>query len=422
MTREFEQMLQLAAIGATGYSIDVDCTDIDWKKVVDLAKTQKVSSYIAHALKNNRSLTCPDEIRNPLIQSARGRMFANAINRSAIIQLLETMEAAGIHAVLLKGYAISDCYVVPECRTSSDADIWVKPEDEEKACEFMKQQGFSVEPRWKNGHHAVCHHPRLGCVELHVILYDEIVEEVWFGKMDGSGFVNEPHLRVDTEDGSYYTLGYTDHFIFMALHMIKHFIISGLTVQMMMDVALYFKKYVSQIDIDRFWKTITSLHYDKLFNSILWAMIRYCGFSKNDFPGVCSETPEQVEAILSDLEEGGWMGYTDKEAREEGWHEYNRQRLIKDKSNFRYLIYMVRWKWAMYMSGLFPDRNTLAQRYPYIQKRAWLIPYAWMHRLIFRGTRAIRKGALTYQIVTDEEAINESAKSRLDLFRKLDMM
>ena len=286
----------------------------------------------------------------------------------------------------------------------------------------MKQQGFSVEPRWKNGHHAVCHHPSLGCVELHVILYDEIVEEVWFGKMDGSEFVIQPHLHIESEDGKYYTLGYTDHFVFLALHMIKHFIISGLTAQMMMDVALYFKKHKAEIDVDRFWNTINSLHYDKLLNSILWAMVRYCGFSKDDLPGICAEAPEQVDMILSDLEEGGWMGYTDKEAREEGWHEYNRQILIEKKSKLQYWLYMLRWKMDMYVSAMFPTKKTLAKQYPYVHKYPILMPWAWLHRLIFRGSRAVKKGALTAYIVTDESKVSAAGKDRVQMFRKLKML
>ena len=39
-------------------------------------------------------------------------------------------------------------------------------------------------------------------IELHVILYDEIVEDVWFGKMDGSEFVVEPYV------GMYQTICY----------------------------------------------------------------------------------------------------------------------------------------------------------------------------------------------------------------------
>lgn len=421
MTREFQQMLQLASIGATGYSIDVDCTDIDWKKVIAVAKKQKVDCYVAYALKNNKNLPCPAEIRDPLIKEARSLVFSNALHRSAIIQLLEEMKAACIHAVLLKGYAICDCYALPESRTSSDADIWVDPKDEDRACEFMKKQGFTVYPRWKNGHHAVCHHPALGCVELHVILYDEIVEDVWFGKMDGSEYVREPHMLVESEDGKYYTLGYTDHFIFLALHMIKHFILSGLTLQMMLDVALYFKKYAGKIDTDRAWNTISSLHYDKLFNCILWAMIQYCGFCLNDFSEICTEAPEQVQAILSDLEEGGWMGYVDKTARESGWHEYNRQILMRDKSRVQYIMYMIRWKCDLYTPVLFPSRDRMAMQYPIIKKYPLLLPWVWGYRLITRGMKALSQGVVTDEIALSIGKMSESSKRRIDLFEKLGM-
>ena len=332
------------------------------------------------------------------------------------------MEAAGIPAVLLKGYAIDDCYALPESRMCGDADIWINPKDEDRACELMKEQGFTVEPRWKNGHHAVCNHPILGCVELHVILYDEIVEDVWFGKMDGSEYVREPHMLIESEDGKYYTLGYTDHFIFLALHMIKHFILSGLTLQMMLDVALYFKKHAGRIDVDRVWNTVRSLHYDKLFSCILWAMVQYCGFSKTDFPGICSEASEQVETILDDLEEGGWMGYADKAAREDGWKEYNRQILMKNKSKLQYWLYMLRWNMGLYMKALFPTKQALAVRYPYILKHPFLIPYVWLHRLIFRGGKAVKNGALTNYIVSDEQNASATGKERIQMFQNLNML
>ena len=422
MTREFQQMLQLAAIGATGHSIDVDSTEIEWEKVIAVAKKQKVEYFVAYALKRNPQLLCPSEIRDPLLKEARTIMFSNAVHKRAIVQLLENMEAAGIPAVLLKGYAIADCYELPEIRMCGDADIWINPKDEERACEFMKQQGFTVDPRWKNGHHAVCNHPMLGCVELHVILYDEIVEDVWFGKMDGSEFVAERYLQMSTEDGTYQTLGYTDHFIFLALHMIKHFIISGLTVQMMLDVALYFKKHAGKIDADRVCNTIGNLHYDKLFNCILCVMVQYCGFSENDFSGICLDVSEQVQTILDDLEAGGWMGYADKAAREDGWKEYNRQVFLKNKSKLRYWMYMLSWNMDLYMKVLFPAKHVLAARYPYIFKYPILLPYAWLHRLIFRGSKAVKRGKLTSYIVSDEHKTSAAGKERVRMFQSLNML
>lgn len=422
MTQEFHQMLQLAAMGATGHSIEMEQTDIEWEKVVEAARQQKVDCYVACALKKHKQLPCPAEIRERLIREARSLLFSNALHRSAVIRLLEKMEAEGIHAVLLKGYAISECYALPESRTCGDVDIWIHPKDEARACAFMKKEGFAVDPRRENGHHAVCHHPVLGYVELHVILYDEIVEDIWFGKMDGTEYIREPHRAVDTQDGRYFTLGYTDHFVFLVLHMIKHFILSGLTAQMLFDTALYFKNYADKMDVDRVWNTISSLHYDKLFQCILWAMIRYCGFCAEDFPGICAKMPELAENVMTDLEEGGWMGYADKQAREEGWHEYNRSLLVRDKSKAGYWRYMLKWKLGQIKYALFPGRNTLEKQYPVLKKWPLLMPAVWVYRLFARGIRSVRKGLLTSYLVVNEAKINDTAQKRVALFRKLDMM
>lgn len=421
MTLAFQQMLQLVSAGACGHPLRTDCSGAEWNNVIAAAKAQKVDCFLAYGLKRNRSLSCPPELREPLIRDARALMVSNALHRSAIIRLLQDMEAAGIHAVLLKGYAISGCYAIPECRTCADADIWVDPKDEDRACEFLKSQGFTVKPRWKNGHHAVCDHPMLGCVELHVILYDEIVEDIWF-KMDGSEFVTEPHMLVQTEDGNYYTLGYTDHLIFLALHMIKHFIETGLTVQMMLDVALFYRKNAHHIDTDRLWNTVNSLHYGKLLQTILWAMILHCGFQPEDFPGICPEAPEQVTAVLDDLEAGGWLGKIDMKDREQGWYAYNRLVMTSEKSTAHYWKYMLRWKLAMYMNMLFPSVTILENKYPYIKKSKLLIPIAWLHRLIFRGFRKICKRSIPSYTVSDESHVSEAGQARVRLFRSLDMI
>ena len=305
---------------------------------------------------------------------------------------------------------------------SGDTDLLIEPKNEKRACAFMKANGFAVEHRWTNGHHDVCHHPRLGCVELHVMLYDEIVEDVWFGRMDGREFVCEPPIEAETPDGCYRTLGYTDHMIFLMLHLIKHFILTGMSLRMMLDVALFFSRHAERIDSARFWKMMESLKYGTIAQSILWAMVRYCGIDATSIPGLCEACPKQVGMILDDLENGGWLGKIDEKAREEGWYEYNRQLLMKNRSKAQYLLFMLRWKIGAYLKALFPSRKTLAIRYPCVQKSVMVIPFAWVHRLIFRGSRAVKEGALTTYIITDEKKIGTSAQERVQMFKNLGMM
>ena len=95
---------------------------------------------------------------------------------------------------------------------------------------------------------------------------------------------------------------------------------------------------------------------------------------------------------------------------------------MENRSKLQYLLYMFRWKSGMYWKALFPTRDALAKKYPYVTKSPLLIPVAWMHRLVFRGSKAVKNGALTSYIVTDEQKVSDAGKRRVAMFRKLQMM
>ncbi len=422
MTNEFKALMQLVGAAAQGKAVSGLPDDLDWQKIERLADEQAVQTLLGYALKLSPGHAYPEKMRKRQIGQMRQLAFSNNAWKVSILRLIQQMNDAGIPALLIKGYALADCYAAPDCRMSGDTDLLIEPKDEKRACAFMKAQGFRVEHRWAKGHHDVCRHPQLGCVELHVMLYDEIVEDVWFGRMDGREFVRETPIEVETPDGRYRTLGCTDHMIFLMLHLIKHFILSGMSLRMMLDAALFFARNAEKIDCARFWQTMEGLKYGAIAQSILWAMVRYCGIDQTSLPGLCGDCPESVEMILDDLESGGWLGEMDKKAREEGWYEYNRQRLTKSRGKARYWLYMILWKKDIYIKALFPSRETLAIRYPCVRKHAALIPFVWLYRLVFRGSQALKNGALTSYIVTDEKRVAASGQKRVQMFEKLGML
>lgn len=163
-----------------------------------------------------------------------------------------------------------------------------------------------------------------------------------------------------------------------------------------------------------------SLHYGTLIRSVLWAMILYCGFSPEEFSGIGECDTENVRLILEDLEQGGWLGKNKAEEREAGWHEYNRHLLLKkEKSEWRYRLYMLNWGHSFRLSTLFPGKNRLARDYPLIEKYPCLIPFVWLHRIAFRGGRLLLRGAWTKLIAHEQD---ETGKKRFEMFRRLDMI
>ena len=74
------------------------------------------------------------------------------------------------------------------------------------------------------------------------------------------------------------------------------------------------------------------------------------------------------------------------------------------------------------MRLVFPTKDALAMKYSFVCNHTWLIPYAWLHRLIYRGIKALKNGALTSDIVINEQKISELSKDRIRMFRELNML
>lgn len=422
MTKEFQFLIRLIVAGSRGERLEKPEYEVDWLTVEKLAQEQMAVALVGYALKLSPSIGCPEDIKKRIVLATRQTVVLNFTKKMSVVELLGRMEAARIHVALLKGFEAATCYASPECRGSADTDILIAPKDEKKACAFLKKEGFKVEPRWEHGHHAVATHPELGIVELHVNLYDEIIDEIWFGKKSATGYIQESHRLVRTEIGDYYSLGYTDKLIFLALHTIKHFIESGMSIRMMLDVALWIVNRASVLDMNRFWQVMTELKYDQLMNCILYALIRYGKFKESDFPGIGNENEQQVDMILADLEKGGWMGMRNKSERETGWYEYNRKKMLQSMKPWQYKLYMIKWQADTIKTAAFPSKETMIQKYPYLRSRQYLLPVAWMHRLIFRGYNAVHNGVLTRQVVKDESDLTQIGKMCAEMFRKLGMM
>lgn len=414
-----KQVIAWAAKGAVDHS--VECTDVVWPELFELAAQQHVLPLVGCALIRSKDETCPQQLRDMLTGIARRTSVENMIRQQRMLHLLGEMEKAGLDVLVIKGYAVAAHYAYPECRESSDVDLLIDAKQERKATAFLKERGFVVEARAATSQHVVCAHAQYGKIELHVSLYAELVRDVWFQGKDAKQLVCEAPTVCDLPDGSFRTLGCTDHLIFLTLHMMKHFIDGGLTIKMMLDIALFFSQNVQRIDVKRFWNVMAELRYTAVINSILWIMIRYAGFCAEGFPRLASEMPDQMEAILSDLAQGGYMGTREKETRHEASMEYSRHLMRKKQSALQYKVYMLRWKVRTAGKYMFMSYERLSALYPWLKQAAVLYPIVWLYQVFAYPISKIRSGIVKTEIRSDSTQMDSRARARVELFEKMGM-
>lgn len=413
------QLIRLAAEGARGETLG-DMA-VDWPQVLALGTEQNVLSLVACALLHAPALSCPEALRTRLMERMRAESSVSLVRRQRIMCLLGEMRGAGLDVQLLKGYAVAECYAYPECRACVDADVLIPPRQEKDALRYLSGQGFVVSPRAATSQHAVCKHRKYGVIELHVALYAELVQDVWFRGAGLDELVQEPPKIVPAADGGFVTLGDTDQLIFLTLHMLKHFILGGLTLRMMLDVALFFAHHRDSIDAPRYWGILRQVHDENAVAGILWCMIRYGGFDAADFPGLPPENTSCCDALLDDLLRGGYMGVKEEHERYVSGMEYNRLVIRQHKSGLRYTLYMLWWKVKGAALHMFPSRAMLEETCP-AARHAVLRPLLRVWQMVAYPARKVASGVLKREIRTATSETSDVVRRRIRLFQSLEML
>ena len=421
MTYEMEYLMHLFSCGATGRQAQPPTQPLDWEKVVKLAVEQSVTYTVALPIKKY-DLGCPPHIVERLTSSLRGAAVKNALKTDAVLDILQKMEHAGIPTLLFKGIDVARYYKNPECRVSADTDIYVRPEDEERAARFLEGEGFEMKKRPSDSNHAVGSHPTIGRVELHIkFISDEfsgILLKDW--SVDENAFTN--CVKQQLSGREYYALEPCDNLIYLTFHMLKHFLYGGISLRMMMDNALYSKNNLGAIDCKRYEDMLTSAGFLYLMQVIFGAMVKYCGFDETDFPITPVLNDEDITALLNDLEAGGWQG---QKAGVDGvfaWYCYRYQEA--DKSGDKRELGNIRQGHLNeYTDIVFPPMETMSKLYPKLSEKRYLYPYYLSRRLFEKSGKLLSgKASVPKLMIKDESELSDTAKERLELFKNLKIM
>jgi len=377
---------------------------------------QSVFAGIKMAVKNG-DISLSEEQKS-LFEGFNKQLILNCIQRQQrweeIKGIIGKMEESGIKCCVLKGETLAVLYKNPECRASGDVDLLVDEKDEAKALEILRGFGFEVEIRAKSGNHDECFHEKLGAVELHVSLYYDIMQDVWF---DNQEMVKEPWRKV----GEINALGITDGYIYTLLHAVKHFLSNGLCVKQIMDVLLYEKAYKNEIDFNRVNDLLTHLKYKSFSDSLKSFGVKYFGFSKEDFSDFVHDEI-LAEKILNDVFEGGLFGK--KEERADFFEIYNACRFSTFKKG-DFNSFMTSWRRKNVLKSMSFSWENMKIRYPYVVKKPYFLPIAWIHHIFvilktgFKRFRLVKQ-SLHYE--TPEGEDSAVIEKRLALFKEFDMI
>lgn len=333
--------------------------DIDWVKLVELSQIHCVTGIVGYM--TMMYPICPDpQLKEGLRKNCMGSIAVysrRGVLAESFSQLLEENE---IDHIVMKGFVLRQYYPVPELRSFGDIDLVIRPEDRQKCHELMLSQGFRIETDWE----PVYSYTRDSeFYEMHT----QIMEVEVSNKANYRAYFDQ--MWQYTRPTGQHTCEFTPefHFLYILTHIAKHVVGSGAGIRMYLDVAAFIRHFADALDWAWVERELEKLCFTDFANMVL-TLVEKCF-------GIASPIPlKEVEpAILEDFLDftmtGGVFG---KVGRDSGVDSLKKESRETDSVS----------KVGTFVRRLFPKAKTIESRYTYLQDKPWLLPVAWVHRLV----------------------------------------
>ena len=397
LTTTETQFLHIAKAAISGG--DLPAEKVDWPAIFTLANQQKLLPILFEAARatpaagENAALfavTKQQVIRQVLNQTVRSAEFAD---------LYHKLRAAGLHPIVVKGQLCSRLYPQTDHRISADDDLLI-PDGEFMAChEQLLTNGLTTDTPADE----LASADEVSYTKKGSLLYIELHRHLFDSSEDAHDDLNHFFTDINpVETDGFLAMPPHEHLLYLILHAYKHFVRSGIGLRQFCDIGLWARAYHVEIDWQRLHEQCESVH------AATFAAAAFC--IAGDYLGIEFDLPApwdgsiDVEPLLHDTLCGGVYGSNDLTRLHSSTVTLNAVKASRtgEKSSV--------------LSTVFPKREYLERRYPYLKKRPYLLPVAWMQRIAHYASEK--------QSGTDNSASGsiKLGKERIELMKRYGIM
>lgn len=360
----------------------------EWGELFDLAIQHQILPMVYEAV-----YACPafgsmpdnqkDYIKHRMIQQVmvQGRKTAE------FLALYSRLLEKSLTPIVVKGIICREMYREPDYRASGDEDVLI-PSEQFTLCDqvFRENAMDYLEPEKDPEKEGEVPYYKKGGL-LHIELHKELfpAQSEAYGELNEM-FRNVFQRKIQTEIQGIpvYTMGHTDHLLYLILHAFKHFLHSGFGIRQVCDIVIYANTYGSEIDWEYLYQACQKIRGENFTAALFHIGEKYLNFDKEQahYPAVWQQEEADGEALLDDLLQGGVFGDSSLSRK----HSSNMTlAAVTDEKKGRKLK-------ASLSSSLFPDKEYMAGKYTYLEKYPFLLPAAWGSRILnymkeTRGTK-----------------------------------
>ncbi len=351
MTAEQSLFLALLRCAVCGGEAELP-QETDWEALYQIAASQSLSGLCYVQLRALPGI--PPEALERFHQGFFSDAY-HAANRAACMAAFTGKAAEqGIALLPFKGWAVKDCWPVPELRSMGDLDVLIHTADREQTDAILKELGYA---RYINNHAVWTYTERDVKLEIH----DHMFYEYLANDFDYRGYFDRAWER-GTDAGF--------QLCFLLTHMAKHITNSGLGFRFFLDLVFFCRANGAALNWDRVRGELDTLRLSD-FAATCFALCRaWFGY----------ESPMAERT----LDPGFYAFATEKMFRDGVFGLENEQNEAAQTAKEMKRSAAPYWLTAVDLTrkNLFPpyEDMQLIPWYSFVDGRPWLLPAAWIYR------------------------------------------
>ena len=397
LTTTETQFLHIAKTAISGG--DLPAEPVDWPAIFTLANQQKLLPILFETVRKTPGAEENAALFAVTKQQVIGQVLNQTVRSAEFSDLYHKLRSAGLHPIVVKGQLCSRLYPLKDHRISADDDLYI-PDAEFMAChEQLLANGLTTDTPADELPTA----DEVSYTKKDSPLYIELHRHLFDSSEDAHDELN--HFFVDlkpVEIDGFLVMPPHEHLLYLILHAYKHFVRSGIGLRQFCDIGLWAREYHAEIDWQLLHDQCASVHA-ATFATVAFRIARnYLGI-EFALPAPWDATID-VEPLLHDTLCGGVYGSNDYTRLHSSTVTLNAVKASRtgEKSSV--------------LSTVFPKREYLEPRYPYLKKRPYMLPVAWVQRIAHYASEK-RSGA-------DNSASGsiKLAKERIELMKQYDIM
>lgn len=362
LTATERQFLHIAKAAISGG--DLPAEKADWPAIFTLANQQKLLPILFEAARKTPAAAENAALFAAVKQQVIAQVLHQTMRASEFADLYHKLRAAGLHPVVVKGQLCSRLYPLKDYRISADDDLYI-PDAEFMAChEQLLANGLTTDTPADELPTA----DEVSYTKNGSPLYIELHRHLFDSSEDAHDELNRFFADIQaTEIDGLLAMPPHEHLLYLILHAYKHFVRSGIGLRQFCDIGLWARAYHAEIDWQRLHERCESVHAATFAAAAFRITKDYLGIDF-DLPAPWSEAVD-VEPLLHDTLCGGVYGSNDLTRLHSSTATLNAVKASRtgEKSGV--------------LRTVFPKREYLEHRYPYLKKRPNLLPVAWAQRL-----------------------------------------